>query len=51
MFYHASPIGGIESLKPNISNLSTWQDNSMDRRDTKKISDRKKFNAKLPDLV
>ena len=38
-------------LKMCISNLSTWQDNSMDRRDTKKIPDRKKFNAKLPDLV
>ena len=37
-------------LKMCISNLSTWQDNSMDRRDKKKMPDRKKFNAKLPDI-
>ena len=35
-------------IKTCISNLSTWQDNSMDRRNTKKIADKKKFNAKLP---
>lgn len=36
-------------LKLCISNLSTWQDNSMDRRDIKKISESKKFNAILPE--
>ena len=35
-------------IKGCISNLSTWQDNSMDRRNTKKMADKKKFNAKLP---
>ena len=34
-------------LKHCISNLSTWRDNSMDRRDTKKLPDRKRFDAKL----
>lgn len=35
-------------LKLCISNLSTWSDNSMDRRNTKKLPEKKKFNAKLP---
>ncbi len=35
-------------LKLCISNLSTWCDNSMDRRNTKKLPEKKKFNAKLP---
>ena len=34
-------------LKMCISNLSTWRDNSMDRRDKKKLSDKKKFNGKI----
>jgi len=36
-------------LKSCISNLSTWRDNSMDRRDKKKLPDKKKFNAKIPE--
>ena len=35
-------------LKLCISNLSTWEDNSMDCRNVKNIRDKKKFNAKLP---
>lgn len=35
-------------LKMCISNLSTWQDNSMDRRNKKNWSDRKRFNGKIP---
>lgn len=35
-------------LKLCISNLSMWSDNSMDRRNTKKLPEKKKFNAKLP---
>lgn len=35
-------------LKGCISNLSTWRDNSMDRRDTKKMPDKKKFNGRIP---
>lgn len=35
-------------LKVCISNLSTWHDNSMDRRDTKKLPDRKEFKCKIP---
>lgn len=35
-------------LKGCISNISTWQDNSMDRRDKKKMQNKKKFNAKIP---
>lgn len=35
-------------LKMCISNLSTWQDNSMVRRNKKKWSDRKRFNGKIP---
>ena len=35
-------------LKLCISNLSTWCDNSMDRRNTKKLPEKKRFNAKLP---
>lgn len=35
-------------LKGCISNLSTWCDNSMDRRYKKKLPDKKKFNAKIP---
>lgn len=34
-------------LKLCVSNLSTWPDNSMDRRDTKKIPDRKEFNSRI----
>ena len=35
-------------LKMCISNLSTWRDNSMDRRDKTKMIDKKKFNGKIP---
>ena len=35
-------------LKLCISNLSTWQDNSMERRDIRKIAKSKRFNANLP---
>ena len=35
-------------LKMCISNLSTWRDNSMGRRDKTKIIDKKKFNGKIP---
>lgn len=35
-------------LKYCISNLSTWKDNSMDRRTAKSYSGRKEFNAKIP---
>ena len=35
-------------LKYCISNLTTWQDNSMSGRNSKKFKSRKKFNAKLP---
>lgn len=35
-------------LKACISNLSTWHDNSMARRDTKKMPDKKKFNGRIP---
>lgn len=35
-------------IKCCISNLSTWCDNSMNRRNTKKLPEKKKFNAKLP---
>ena len=35
-------------LKMCISNLSTWRDNSMDRRNKKKMTDRKNFNGKIP---
>ena len=34
-------------LKLCVSNLSTWPDNSMDKRDTKKIPDRKEFNSRV----
>lgn len=37
-------------LKCCLTNLSTWQDNSADRRDTKKMADRKRFNAALPHI-
>ena len=35
-------------LKMCISNLSTWRDNSMDRRDKTKMSDKKRFNGRIP---
>lgn len=36
-------------LKHNMSNLSTWEDNSMNRRDKASFSGRKIFDAKLPE--
>ncbi len=36
-------------LKLCISNLSTWKDNSMDRRNAKKFKDRKLFNGRIPE--
>lgn len=38
-------VGGF--LKLCVSNFSTWSDNSIDRRNTKKISDRKEFNSRI----
>lgn len=35
-------------MKYCISNLSTWADNSMDRRTEKSYSDRKEFNSVIP---
>lgn len=35
-------------MKYCISNLSTWADNSMDRRTEKNYSDRKQFNSVIP---
>ena len=34
-------------LKLCVSNLSTWRDNSMERRDKKNMLDKKKFNGKI----
>lgn len=38
-------------LKYCISNLSTWENNSMDGRTKKSYSARKQFNAKIPDCL
>lgn len=35
-------------LKLCISNLSTWEDNSQDKRESKSFSKRKEFNAEMP---
>lgn len=35
-------------LKLCISNLSTWRDNSMDRRNSKKLTEKKMFNGRIP---
>lgn len=40
-------VNGFEKF--NLSNLSTWQDNSMERRTQKKIDNKKKFQSKIPD--
>ena len=36
-------------LKLCLSNLSTWKDNSMERRNTKNLNKRKMFNGRIPD--
>lgn len=36
-------------LKHNMSNLSTWEDNSPERREKASFSERKRFIAKLPE--
>ncbi len=38
-------------LKLCVSNLSTWDDNSMNRRNVKKFPGKKEFNAMLPDVT
>lgn len=37
-------------LRLCISNISTWDDNSLNRRDKIKMSDKKIFNSKVPDV-
>ncbi len=38
-------------MKYCISNLSTWEDNSSDRRDKNNFSDRKQFVSKIPEEI